>query len=126
MARSTHTLHEVSWHNRRPSATILPATSGASVSFPRSAVLSACITLLSPLAASLSQAQQPAPPPPAASLQEILLHLQENYWDYLSNVPDFFADEHVTSVLKQEGSRDVKTTTDSVFRLQRVASIGEG
>src|SRR5262249_22827829 len=50
---------------------------------------------------------------------------QENYWDYLSTVPDFFADEHVVSVLKQEGSRDIKTTTDSVFRLQRVTAVGE-
>jgi hypothetical protein len=63
------------------------------------------------------------PPPPP--LQEILLHLQENLWDYLGNVPNFFADEHVISVLKQEGARDVKTTTDSIFRLRRSVAIGE-
>jgi hypothetical protein len=94
------------------------------VPFPRSAVPLACLTLLAHLAAAPSTAQQPAPTAP--SLQEILIRLQENYWDYLATVPDFFADEHVNSVLKQEGARDVKTTTDSVFRLQRVTSVGEG
>jgi hypothetical protein len=67
-------------------------------------------------------AQANAPQP---SLQEILLHLQENAWDYLANVPDFFADERVVSLLKQEGARDTKATTDSVFRLVRSKGIGE-
>jgi hypothetical protein len=43
----------------------------------------------------------------------------------MGNVPNFFADEHVVSVMKQEGARDVKTTTDSIFRLRRSVAIGE-
>ncbi|MBS1799814.1 MAG: hypothetical protein JSS95_08320 [Acidobacteria bacterium] len=63
---------------------------------------------------------------PAPSLHEILIRLQQNLWDYESNVPNFFAEEHVVSVLQQEGARDIKTTTDSIFRLRRsAAAIGE-
>lgn len=43
----------------------------------------------------------------------------------MGNVPNFFADEHVVSNLKQEGAREVKTTTDSIFRLVRSKEIGE-
>lgn len=93
--------------------------------FPRSAARLANFTLFAHLLTSACTAQQPAATPPTPSLQEILIRLQENYWDYLATVPDFFADEHVVSSLKQEGSRDVKTTTDSVFRLQRVSAVGE-
>jgi hypothetical protein len=86
----------------------------------------ASLTLLAVLLPHEVAAQQaPATNPPQPSLQEILLRLQDNLWDYLANVPDFFADEHVVSTLKQEGMRDVKTTTDSVFRLVRSKSIGE-
>jgi hypothetical protein len=74
----------------------------------------------------LAAAQQAAATNAAQpSLQEILLRLQDNLWDYLANVPDFFADERVVSTLKQEGARDTKTTTDSVFRLVRSKAIGE-
>jgi hypothetical protein len=69
-------------------------------------------------------AQQPAPAAPP-DLQDVLLRLQDNLWDYQANIPDFFADEHVVSTLKQEGRREVKTTTDSVFRLVRSHAIGE-
>jgi hypothetical protein len=79
------------------------------------------VVLLASLVATCT-AQQPTATPP---LQDILLHLQENLWDYMGNVPNFFADEHVVSVMKQEGARDVKTTTDSVFRLRRSVAIGE-
>jgi hypothetical protein len=64
---------------------------------------------------------QPAPP----ALNDLLLRLQTNLWDYLSTVPDFFADEHVVSEVKQEGARGIKTTTDSVFRLVRSHAVGE-
>jgi hypothetical protein len=76
---------------------------------------------------TICAAQQPAALNPATTppLQEILLHLQENFWDYLGNVPNFFADEHVVSTMKQEGAREIKTTTDSVFRLVRSHEIGE-
>jgi hypothetical protein len=58
-------------------------------------------------------------------LQDILLHLQDNLWDYLGNVPNFFADEHVVSDLKQDGAPGMRTTTDSIFRLTRSEAIGE-
>lgn len=78
-----------------------------------------------PSAACLAQ-QATAPANSAQpSLPDILLHLQENLWDYRANVPDLFADEHVVSTMKQEGVREVKTTTDSVFRLVRSKVIGE-
>ena len=84
-------------------------------------------TLSAALVPATCLAQQPAVlnVPTQPSLQEILLHLQENFWDYLASVPNFFADEHVVSILKQEGARDTKTTTDSVFRLVRSHEIGE-
>lgn len=65
------------------------------------------------------------PASPQTDLQEILRHLQDNLWDFQATVPDFFADEHVVSVMQQEGTRDVKTTTDSVFRLVRSQVAGE-
>jgi len=97
------------------------------VRLPFSAVRLARLTLLTclgPFACAAQQlgADRVAPTPPS---QETLLHLQENLWDYMGNVPNFFADEHVVSVLKQEGARDVKTTTDSIFRLRRSVAIGE-
>lgn len=87
----------------------------------------AIFTLCAALVPVTCPAQQPTAPnsTPQPSLQEILLHLQENFWDYLANVPNFFADEHVVSILKQEGVRDTGTTTDSVFRLVRSHEIGE-
>jgi VWFA-related protein len=66
------------------------------------------------------------------SLDKVLLGLQHNYQEYLSSVPDIFADEHVVSTVtsgyvlqgdysgaslkKQEHN---SSTTDSIFRLQR-------
>jgi hypothetical protein len=84
-------------------------------------------TLSAALVPATCLAQQPAVlnVPTQPSLQEILLHLQENFWDYLANVPNFFADERVVSTMKQEGARGKKTTTDSVFRLVRSHEIGE-
>ena len=84
----------------------------------------ATIILCSALVPSSVLAQQAAPTatPP---LDEILLRMQTNLWDYLSTVPDFFADEHVVSSMKQEGAREVKTTSDSIFRLVRSHEIGE-
>lgn len=85
------------------------------------------LILLAGLLPLTCSAQQPAATnaAPAPSLQDILLHLQENLWDYLANVPNFFCDEHVVSNLQQEGIRDVRTTTESVFRLVRSREIGE-
>ena len=95
--------------------------------------LAAAVTIVvalafpSPAQPLRAPAQQPVEEPAASppQMHDILLRLQENLWDYLGHVPDVFADEHVVSVLKQEGSRDVKTTTDSVFRLVRSKTLGE-
>jgi hypothetical protein len=80
---------------------------------------------LVPASLLAQQAAPPGNPPVPPPLSDLLLRLQTNLWDYLSSVPDFFADEHVVSEIKQEGSRGVKTTTDSVFRLVRSRDIGE-
>ena len=115
---------ESSWHNALSSATIHRiAFEGATV---RSSLLTARLSNLILLASLLpltGSAQQPAAPAP--SLQDILVHLQENMWDYLANIPNFFCDEHVVSNLQQEGRRDIHTTTESVFRLVRSKAIGE-
>jgi hypothetical protein len=71
------------------------------------------------------QPTSPSSPSTAPPLNDILMHLQENLWDYLANVPNFFCDEHVVSLLKQPEARDVKTTTESVFRLVRSKRVGE-
>ncbi len=115
---------ESPWHNALSSATIHRiAFEGATV---RSSLLAARLSNLIVLASLLpltGSAQQPAAPAP--SLQDILVHLQENVWDYLANVPNFFCDEHVASNLQQEGRHDIRTTTESVFRLVRSKAIGE-
>jgi hypothetical protein len=78
---------------------------------------------------SLSCAAQQPPTPETSGagppLNDILMHLQENLWDYLANVPNFFCDEHVVSILKQPEIRDIKTTTESVFRLIRSKTVGQ-
>jgi hypothetical protein len=75
--------------------------------------------------AAAQQLVAPDTPVPQLSLPDILLHLQENAWDYLSSVPNFFCDERVVSTMKQPEAREVKTTTESVFRLVRAKAIGE-
>ena len=69
----------------------------------------------------IAAGQAPATP----TLDALVRQLQDNAWDYRTNVPDFFADEHVVSSMKQEGAREVKTTSDSIFRLVRSHGIGE-
>ena len=69
----------------------------------------------------IAAGQAPATP----TLDALVRQLQDNAWDYRTNVPDFFADEHVVSTMKQEGAREVKTTSDSIFRLVRSHAIGE-
>ena len=78
--------------------------------------------------AAVCLAQQPAaavPDPQARSLHDILLRLQSNLTDYLTNVPSFFCDERVISNRKQPGLPDKRTTTDSVFRLRRDSKLGK-
>jgi hypothetical protein len=76
--------------------------------------------------AAMCFAQQPAPAsaPSTLSLHDILVRLQGNLTDYLTNVPSFFCNERVVSNRKQPGLPDKRTTTDSIFRLRR-KSVGE-
>lgn len=87
----------------------------------------AAVILLTALPSTGVVAQQPASnsTAPQVELQEILRRLQDNLWDYLGNVPSFFADEHVVSDLNQNDARTLRTTTDSTFRLMRSESVGE-
>jgi VWFA-related protein len=80
--------------------------------------------------------QTPSTVPPAAqgAIAEILLRLQHNYGDYLSFVPDIFADEHViaTTITSLPSLGDdtpdkpvlSKLATDSIFHLQRSSASG--
>jgi hypothetical protein len=77
--------------------------------------------------AAVCFAQQPtaASTPSTLSLHEILLRLQGNLSDYLTNVPSFFCDERVISNREQPGLPNKRTTTDSVFRLRRDSKLGK-
>jgi hypothetical protein len=59
-------------------------------------------------------AQQAAPP----TLDEILLRLENNLDRYDKQVPNFFCNEHVVSLLSY-GTKQQSTITDSVFRVTR-------
>jgi hypothetical protein len=52
-------------------------------------------------------------------LDEILVQRQADFSSYRSTVPDFFADEHVDSLLRQPRQQDIRTSTNSIFRLTR-------
>lgn len=70
-------------------------------------------------AALLSSAHSLAQQPEEISLNDLLVSLQANLANYLTNVPSFFCDEHVDSDLDQTGASKMKTLTDSIFRLRR-------
>ena len=55
----------------------------------------------------------------AASLNDMLQHLETNLHQYDKRVPSFFCDEHLVSQVDSSLGRR-KTITDSVFRLKRV------
>jgi hypothetical protein len=78
-----------------------------------------------PLCAQTAAAPPAQPLAQQPDLDELLRRTQENLWEYRGSIPDFFADEHVVSTMKQEGVREMKTTTDSVFRLVRSRTIGD-
>lgn len=59
--------------------------------------------------------------PTQLSVTEILTRLQENASSYLSSVPSFFADEHVSSNLNQPNDLKITTVTDSIFRIRRIS-----
>ncbi len=54
-----------------------------------------------------------------ASLHSILARLQTSLDDYRASVPRLFCSEHVVSRYRRYGAAEVKTTLDSVFRLDR-------
>ena len=84
----------------------------------RSSCLS-CVVVLSALSLAPSLAQQTE----LLSIPETLARVQQNVSSYLSSVPSFFADEHVTSNLNQPNDLKITTVTDSVFHIRRK---GEG
>jgi hypothetical protein len=65
-------------------------------------------------------AQQVRPP----SLDEILLGLDSNLHHYDAQIPNFFCNEHVTSVIVY-GKNHQSTVTDSIFRLKHSTGSGE-
>lgn len=84
--------------------------------------------------ADVQQAPATAPPAAQGAIAELLLRLQHNYGDYLSFVPDIFADEHViattTTSLPSPGDDTPdkpvlsRLATDSIFHLQRSSASG--
>lgn len=76
------------------------------------------ILLVALLAFSSALCAQGAKPP---TLGEILDRLEANLNNYDTRLPNLFCDEHVASSQVEPGSRDVNTTTDSVFRLKRTS-----
>lgn len=75
----------------------------------------AVILLLDVLVASHSAFAQQTHSP---TLDEILLRLESNLHRYNTQVPNFFCNEHVVSVVVY-GKNHQSTITDSVFRLKR-------
>ncbi len=71
-------------------------------------------------------AQQPTPnsslqPEKSAkpTLDEILLQLEKNFFQYHASIPSFFCDEQVLSEMHQSGFLRSLTRADSIFRLKR-------
>jgi len=62
--------------------------------------------------------------PDGLSLDGILMRLQIRRWQYSRNVPDFFADEYVTSEMRGVRTAPINAITESVFRLRRVSEPG--
>ena len=58
------------------------------------------------------------------SLDAILMRLQIHRWEYARNVPDFFADEYVTSELRGLRTAPINAITESIFRLRRDSEPG--
>ncbi len=73
------------------------------------------IIFAAPLHLALGQS---APPP---TLNEILLHLENNLNHYYKDVPNFFCHEHVVSSMTY-AKKHPSTVTDSVFRVVRSPS----
>jgi hypothetical protein len=74
--------------------------------------------LLIALSSSLAQQTRPL------TLDEILLQLESNLHRYNTQVPSFFCNEHVVSVMVS-GKTHQSTVTDSVFRLKRILNSGQ-
>jgi hypothetical protein len=68
---------------------------------------------------SVAQQQPAADLHEVSSLNEVLVHLQANLEDYRATIPNFFCDEHVVSRMRKYDVAELKTVTDSIFRLQR-------
>ena len=83
------------------------------------ATLLGCALLALP---SHALAQQPVLPPPQPTLDQVLTAVQDNFYAYLSTVPNLFADEHLVSTVNGRGVVNTDTTTDSIFRLKRATT----
>jgi hypothetical protein len=68
---------------------------------------------------ALPASTQTAPSADEVTLDGILMRLQIHHWEYVREVPDFFADEVVYSDLNGLRINGMRTVTQSVFRLRR-------
>ena len=82
--------------------------------------LAVIVLLYTFLGSNLVRAQQT----PQPTLDEILLRLENNLHHYDSQVPNFFCDEHVASLMVY-GKKRQSSVTDSVFRLKRVLNLDQ-
>ena len=53
------------------------------------------------------------------SLNSILMRLQIRHWEYVREIPDFFAEETVYSDMNSLHANGMRTVTESIFRLRR-------
>lgn len=83
-----------------------------------------CAAATLALLGGLLTAQPAGAPATLLSLDAILLRLQIHRWEYARNVPDFFADEYVTSELRGLRTAPVQAITESIFRLRRASEPG--
>jgi hypothetical protein len=90
--------------------------------FPRLASIALAASLT---AVCFAQESAATPDPQALSLHDILVRLQNNLTDYMTNVPTFYCNEQVISTRKQPGLPNKRTTTDSIFRLRRDSRLGK-
>jgi hypothetical protein len=91
-----------------------------SVRYPKGRYVVAAIVLVCTIASA-----QPADPSSAGlSLDAVLMRLQIRRWEYSRNVPDFFADELVTSELRGMRLAPIRAVTESLFRLRRTSEPG--
>lgn len=83
-----------------------------------------CVAATLALLGGLLIAQPAGTPTSRLSLDAILMRLQIRRWEYARTVPDFFADEYVTSELRGLRTAPISAITESIFRLRRTSEPG--